>query len=331
MDPVTHGIVGATCSQFFSDKETIRTASVIGFISALAPDLDVFLGSDLDPLSTIELHRHFTHSVLFTPIGALIVSGLLWWFVRKKLSFKATYLFSLAGYATAGLMDYITSYGVYLFWPVLDDRFSLSIVSVFDPLLTLGVLILFSFAIYQKKKKLSIATIAWLFLYLSFAMLQQSRVEHAALSAIPEASQSETKLIMKPTIGNQLLWSVRFMKEDELCSMGVRSGIFSESKIYLGECKSLLDWETEYESFSETILYDDIRRFSELSDGYLVRHPNHPEVIGDGRYSMLPTTVSPLWGITIDTTKTSQHVAFDSYRDTSPETRESFLEMLFGK
>ena len=127
MDPVTHGLVGATSVQLFSDKETFRTASFIGFIAALAPDLDVFLGSASNPLLTLELHRQFSHSFIFIPFGALIVSLILWLFVKKRITFKHTYLFSLLGYSTAGLMDYITSYGVYLFWPFLDERFELNL------------------------------------------------------------------------------------------------------------------------------------------------------------------------------------------------------------
>lgn len=78
MDPVTHGLVGATSAQLFADKQKFRLASLIGGIAALAPDLDIFLGSSSDPLLTLELHRHFTHSLLFIPIGSLIVAGICW-------------------------------------------------------------------------------------------------------------------------------------------------------------------------------------------------------------------------------------------------------------
>lgn len=80
-----------------------------------------------------------------------------------------------------------------------------------------------------------------------------------------------------------------------------------------------------------SILYDDIERFSKLSDDFLVKHPDHENVIGDGRYSMLPTTLSPLWGIEIDTTHPDQHVDFGTYRDASPEVRQAFMDILFGR
>ena len=331
MDPVTHGLVGATSAQLFSDKDTFRTASFIGFIAALVPDLDVFLGSESNPLLTLELHRHFTHSFIFIPFGALIITLILWLFVKKRISFKHTYLFSLLGYSTAGLMDYITSYGVYLFWPFLDERFALNIVSVFDPLLSIGLLITASIALYKKKKVYSYGLAGWLFLYLCFAGIQKSRVKHIATNVLLAENDSNSELIIKPTIGNQILWSVRYVEDGEICSSGIRTRLFSTSVVYEGECTVLVDWNSTYKSFNGTVMYKDIERFSVLSDGLLVEHPNHPNVLGDARYSMLPTTTSPLWGITIDTTKTDQHVTFDSYRDASPEIRTKFLDMILGR
>ncbi|MEQ9089716.1 MAG: metal-dependent hydrolase [Balneola sp.] len=331
MDPVTHGLVGATGAQLLSDKDTFRTSSFIGFVAALAPDADVFLGSASNPLLTLELHRQFTHSFIFIPVGALVISLILWIFVKKRIDFKHTYFFSLMGYSTAGLMDYITSYGVYLFWPFLDERFALNIVSVFDPLLTGGLLITASIAFYKKKKAYSYGLVAWLFLYLCFAGIQKSRVEHFAADVLFGESNSNTEIITKPTIGNQILWSVRFVDDGEICSSGIWVGIFSTPIVYEGECAPLVDWKTEFKAFSATVMYKDIERFSALSEELLVQHPDYPNVIGDARYSMLPTSVSPLWGITIDTTKTNQHVPFDTYRDASPEIRSKFLNMVLGR
>ncbi len=331
MDPVTHGLVGATSAQLFSDKDTFRTASFIGLIAALAPDADVFLGSASNPLLTLELHRQFTHSFIFIPFGALVVSLILWFFVKKRISFKHTYFFSLMGYSTAGLMDYITSYGVYLFWPFLDERFALNIISVFDPFLTTGLLIAISFAFYKKKKTYSYGPVAWLFVYLCFAGIQKTRVEHIAADVLFTENDPNAEIIVKPTIGNQILWSVRFVDDREICSSGIRAGLLSTSIVYKGDCAMLVDWKSEFKSFNGTVMYKNIERFSALSDGLLVQHPNHPRVLGDARYSMLPTSVSPLWGITIDTTKTNQHVPFDTYRDASPEIRSKFLNMVLGR
>ena len=54
MDPISQGTFGGVFSQFFSSKKKITVATVIGIISGLAPDLDVFIKSSYDPLLSLE-------------------------------------------------------------------------------------------------------------------------------------------------------------------------------------------------------------------------------------------------------------------------------------
>ena len=49
MDPFTQGIVGVTASQSISQK-ALLVASLIGLLAGLAPDIDIFIRSDEDPL-----------------------------------------------------------------------------------------------------------------------------------------------------------------------------------------------------------------------------------------------------------------------------------------
>ena len=78
MDPITQGTFGGLFSQFFSSKKKITVATIIGVLAGLAPDLDVFIKSSYDPLLSLEYHRQFTHSFIFIPLGALIVTCLLY-------------------------------------------------------------------------------------------------------------------------------------------------------------------------------------------------------------------------------------------------------------
>ena len=55
MDPLTQGIVATTASQSVSTKEKIVIASIVGFLSGLAPDIDIFIRSSNDPLLFLEL------------------------------------------------------------------------------------------------------------------------------------------------------------------------------------------------------------------------------------------------------------------------------------
>lgn len=329
MDPFTHGLIGASASQSFADKRSFRAAAFIGLASAMLADLDIFLGSTSDPLLNLELHRQFTHSLVFIPVGALIATFLLWWFVKKYLTVKETYLFSLAGYATAGIMDAFTSYGVLLFWPFTNARYSLDIISVFDPFFSIGVIAFAGMAFYKRKQLFAWLALGWAALYLLFGFTQQRKAVEVARQLAQQNQHEINQLIVKPTIANNWLWSIRYTTNDSLHAAGVKLLPFTEPEIFSGGEAALLNWQEEYKSFQGTTLYNDIDRFSELSKGVLIQHPNHEQVIGDGRYSMLPTTLSPLWGIEVDTTNPNQHVQFGTYRDTSKEVREAFLDMLF--
>jgi len=331
MDPVTHGLVGATFTQSFADKKSFRAATLTGFTSALLADADIFISSSTDPLLNLEIHRQFTHSLLFIPVGALIATCLVWWFTRKYLTFKETFLFSFAGYATAGFMDYLTSYGVHLLWPFSGDRYALDIISVFDPVFTIGVLVFITLAYIKRQNLYSGIALAWILLYLLFGYSQQQKAYRAIDQVIHNQGYATKQTVVKPTIANQLLWSARYISADTVYSYGVRLIPFSEPQIYKGQTAPLLDWQSEYSDLKGTTLYRDIRRFSDLSNGYLISHPDHKNVIGDARYSMLPTILSPLWGISADTSRPNKHVSFDTYRDARSEVRKAYIDMLMGR
>ena len=331
MDPVTHGLIGASASASIAAKDHLRRAGLVGAAAAMLPDLDVLISSATDPLLQLEYHRTITHSLTFIPLGALFVAGILWWFFRKKLSFKETYLYSLLGIATAGLADIITSYGVELLWPFTAVRFSWNLISVFDPLFSLGLVVGLGWALYHKIQQPARLGIIWGILYLLFGFIQQQKAESTAHNLAQQQGHQIQELIVKPTIANQLLWSIRYTSDDSLHADGIWMAPFANSIVYQGDSAKLLNWEEEYDSYKGTTLYQDIQRFDQLSNGVLVRHPDSSQVLGDGRYAMLPTSISPLWGIKIDTTKAAQHITFETYREAGPEIRNNFINMLLGK
>lgn len=331
MDPVTHGLIGASASQSIAPKEQLRPATFIGLLSAMLADLDVLISDPNDPLLNIELHRQFSHSFIFIPVGALVVAGLLWYFFRKKMSFKTIYLLSFLGYATSGITDTLTSYGTKLLWPFLDDRFAWNLVSVFDPLFSAVILGLVLYAYYKKNPITSWFVWPWITIYLTIALVQQHRGQSVAKTMAREQNHNIERLVVKPTIGNQLIWSIRYETKDTLYANGVRLGFFTDPKIYLGESAPLLNWRKKYARFHGTTLYKDIQRFHKLSEGYLIEHPEKKNIIGDGRYAMLPTKMAPLWGIKIDTARPNQHLPFRTFRNADSTVKNAYLEMLLGR
>lgn len=330
MDPVTHGLIGASASLSAAPNEKTYFAALSGLVGAMLPDLDVLINNASDPLLQLEFHRQFSHSLLFIPIIALIATALCWLIVRKKLSLQETYLYSLLGSATAGLADTFTSYGVQLLWPFTDERFAWNIISVFDPLFTLGIIIVLGLALFKKNARYARFSLGWVALYLLFGWSQQQRATQAAYELAEQRDHKVQEFIVKPTIANEVLWSIRYLSNDTLYADGIRLMPFSEAKIYKGKSIPLLDWQQQYAEFLGTTLYKDIARFDELSEGILINHPDSGQVIGDGRYAMIPTSVQPLWGIKTDTLQPRNHVGFKAYRNPSPKVRNQFLDMLLG-
>lgn len=331
MDPLTHGLVGAVASQSVSKKEKMRPAAFTGLAAAMLADLDYYIHVPSDPLFTIEVHRTFTHSLLFIPVGALIASAVVWWFVRKHLTYKETYLYSLAGFATAGLMDAFTSYGTQLLWPFSDTRFAWNLISVIDPLFTAGVLVMVLLGVIKKRKLFITIAWGWMALILLFGCIQKDRGKQALTELANSRGHQPAQIVVKPTIGNQILWRGNYIYRDVVYTMGLRAGLLRGVKIYEGESSPLVRIDEAFGQYQGTTLYSDLQRFERLSEGYLVRHPDKPEVIGDGRYSMLPTSVLPLWGVETDTTDTESHLRFLYFRDAGDEVRSGFTNMMLGK
>ena len=62
VDPVSQGAFGAIFAQTISNKKKIFVGAILGCVAGLAPDLDIFIRSSLDPLLKLEYHRQFITS-----------------------------------------------------------------------------------------------------------------------------------------------------------------------------------------------------------------------------------------------------------------------------
>lgn len=331
MDPVSHGLLGASAAASFSNKKQIGAAVLAGGLAAMAPDLDVLINSSADPLLIIEYHRQFTHSLFFVPFGAFIVSILLWMFIKRYLTFQELYLYTFLGFATHGVMDAFTSYGTQLFWPFTDLRVAWNIVSVVDPIVTFGMLLFAGLAIWRKKRFWAWISLGWFTLFMIFGFFQNQRASEAAIELAETRGHQPERMVARPSFGNQILWRVNYKYEGRIYTDAVRPGFFSETKIYEGGSLPEFVIEREMSGFESTTLYSDLERFYHFSDGFLARHPENPNIIGDARYSMIPTSMIPLWGVEIDTTDTARHLPFSYFREIEQEDIHLFFDMLFGR
>ncbi len=332
MDLLTQGLLGASLAQSGTRQNEIRLATGIGFFAGLLADADILIQSANDPLLTVEFHRHFTHSIFFVPVGGLIAALILWPFLRKRLSFVRLYLFCFLGYSLSGVLDALTSYGTHLFWPVSEERVAFNIVSVIDPIFTLILLI--SVICAYKKKAVKVAKIGLIIaaFYLGLGWVQLQRAEVAAVVLVASRGHIAEQLLVKPTLANLVLWRSIYETEGKFYVDAIRVGLFSQPRIYPGESIKKFTIDQFLDQLpKDSTLAKDISRFTVFSTGFVAIQPEHPNLLVDVRYSNLPTTIAPLWGIEMNLQDPDQHALYRLFRDTSKETRQKFLAYLMGE
>ena len=231
MDPISQGTLGAVLPQSVLKNRNLGRLALCGALAGLAPDLDVLITSDVDPLMFLVFHRQFTHALIFIPFGALIVAGCVYPFLRKTLGFRFIYLACLLGYATHGLLDACTSYGTQLFWPFTDYRVAWNIVSVLDPALTLPLLLAVIVGLIWRKRWISWLGIVWLLGYLGLGVIQSQRALEAGLRLAEQRGHVPHRLTIKPSIANQLLWRSIYVHDDVFYVDAVRVGLTTKPMV----------------------------------------------------------------------------------------------------
>jgi inner membrane protein len=320
MDIITQAALGAALATAIAPSRQRRLAAGIGLVAGVLPDFDTLIQSGNDPLLVLDFHRHFTHALAFIPVGALLAALLLWPFLRRQLGLGRLYLYSFAGYALAGLLDACTSYGTQLWLPYSDERVAWNLIAVFDPLFTL--LLLISLLITVRRPD-SPAVHIGLFLaamYLGFGYFQQQRV----LEQMHEVAQARQhlpgRLIVKPTLGNLLLWRALYIYEGHIYADAVHAG--PRLRHYPGHRAPL--FAANYPEHAE-----DIARFRHFSDGWLVEMKRGE--IGDARYAMLPTRIDPIWSIRWNQQQSPAKLELLTRHEMDTGQRQQWLSMLLGR
>ncbi len=333
MDPITQGALGASLPQSFSRKSHVLIAGLLGFISGMTPDLDIFIRSDSDPLLFLEFHRQFTHSLIFIPIGGLICASIFYFFLcrRINISFKHTYLYCTLGYATHGLLDSCTSYGTQLLWPFTNHRYSWDTVSIIDPILTLPLLILIIVAAIRKNSKYALIGLVWVLCYQSIGLYQNHRASEIGLQLAKQRGHVPIRLNAKPTLGNLILWKVVYEIDEGFYTDGIRLGF--ETKIFPGVLTPKLNIARDFPWLEhDSQQAKDIERFTWFSQGYISVDPNNPTRVIDARYSLLPNEASGLWSIRIiKDVPFKQHAEYRMDRNLTPDRKQVFFDMLFDR
>ena len=310
MDPFSQAAFGAAAAQICARKRHYALAITVGALAGLAPDLDVFIQSNENPLMGILYHRHFTHSFAFIPVGALIVAAGLWglthlWQKLFKIKnrnippFKRLFLFSLIGYATHGMVDALTSYGTVLFWPFSEVRIAWDWVSIIDPLVTFPLMFGIWFSFRRNAPAPLLLSCTFVAAYIGFLALWHGRVVNLYEAQLRENGIVAENLRVMPLLFKPLKYRAVFRMNDEIIIANIDSPLNGAMVIHPAGAVPHLDAAAFIEKHPQ--LSDPIQTYNWFSDGFIGVFKTEPLVLGDFRYGRYDTPLTPLWAIEVDT------------------------------
>ncbi|PXA04479.1 metal-dependent hydrolase [Coraliomargarita sinensis] len=332
MDPLTQMSVGAAAAVAVARKPAdIRHALVLGALAGGAPDLDVLIRSEEDPLLSLEYHRHFTHALLLAPVIGGLVAMLYKIIFARKMPLRQLVVFGVVATLTHGLIDACTSYGTLLYWPFFNHRESWDIISIIDPIFTLPLVVCLIFAWCRRSHRFARGALLFLCLYLTVGVYQREQAEDYARSLANQRGHTPTELTARPSLGNILLWRLVYRNGDNYHVDGVRTFPGLEDRHYPGATVRAFDELDAYALMDpDSVLWRDIERFRFFSQGYLFLHENSPLVAGDLRYAMYPDSIVPLWGVTIDPSNANTHTQLKYFREVSGGAFNRLWRMIRG-
>lgn len=150
MDSLTQIVLGAAVGEAVLGRKVGNKAMLYGAIAGTIPDLDIISSFFTDTVSALEIHRGYTHSILFSVLFAPIFAYIVTKFEKYKNIKNWSWLFFWA-FITHPILDAQTTWGTQLFWP-LDIRLAFKNVFVIDPFYTVPFLVFLILAMRQKKE-----------------------------------------------------------------------------------------------------------------------------------------------------------------------------------
>ncbi len=285
MDSLTQIVLGAAVGEAVLGKKAGNKAMLYGAIAGTIPDSDTFAGYFVDPITAIEIHRGFTHSIFFSVAFAPVFGWLISKIERRSpANWKDWSWLMFFGLLTHPLLDCFTTWGTQLFWP-LGLRLSLRSIFVIDPLYTLPFLVFLVLAMFSErgsKKRRNYNMLGILissgYLLLSLGLKGLAYIEFK--SALEEQGIEYLQLETKPSPFNTILWTAN-VEVDDAYLIGNYS--FFDSKPI-----EFKQYPKNHQLLGVLRSAEEIERLMAISQGWFVISENESELFfNDLRFGVL--------------------------------------------
>lgn len=303
MDSITQGVLGAAAAQALLKRRLPQGVGWIGAFGGLLADADVFIQSSSDPTVGWLFHRHFTHSLIFIPLGGLVAALPFLWMKRFRHDRTAVILAAIIGYATHAPLDLLTSYGTQLLWPFSNHRFALDWIGIIDPIYT----VILALGLYLTGRTARPRFVRGAFLlatlYLCFGGWQHYRAGKVQQDLAARRGHQITHARVMPAPGSLLLWRSVYTHDGQMSVDGIRLPWFGAARVAQGGAVDVVtfsDLPAHAQANAETKRRFEI--FQWFADGLVAPIANAPQAYGDMRITAEPESLTPLWGLQLDET-----------------------------
>ncbi|RSK40369.1 metal-dependent hydrolase [Mangrovimonas spongiae] len=283
MDSLTQIVLGAAVGEAVLGRKVGNKAMFYGAIAGTIPDLDVIASYVTDTVSALEIHRGFTHSIVFSIVFAPIFG----WLISKIETHKSikdwTWLFFWA-FLTHPLLDAHTTWGTQLFWP-FDLRLAYKNIFVIDPLYTLPFLVFLILTMLQnrtsKKRRLFNTlglTISSFYLLISLGLKWAAHTQFK--HALEDQNIDYLAIDTRPSPLNTILWNAN-IDTKEAYLLGNYS--FFDSKPI-----RFTSYPKNHHLLGELQTHEKVQRMITISEGwYTISQKNGDLYFNDLRFGLL--------------------------------------------
>ncbi len=283
MDSFTQIVLGIAVADVCAGKELKNKTFLYGAILGTLPDLDVVVGSFLNPVDGVFIHRGISHSLLLF----LLLSPFLGWLISKiekdKINFRRATSMAFWCLFTHVLLDMFTSWGTQILWP-LETRFALKTIFVIDPLYTIPLLISLIYVWRNKDNFLRMKYVKRGLLISSAYLLLSCCIKLYALNKFENALQKQgitySEIIVKPTAFNLILWNANVSKTD--------SYLLSDYSLFDSEPISFKNYSKNTALQSQLKGNSDFEKLQKISEGwYIISEKEDALYFNDLRFGLL--------------------------------------------
>lgn len=287
MDSLTQIVLGAAVGEAVLGRKAGNKAMLYGAIAGTIPDLDVLANYFTDTITATELHRGFSHSILFS----VLMAPLLGWLINKVERKKGIGWLSWAnlffwGLFTHALLDAFTTWGTQLFWP-FDLRVAFNSIFVIDPLYTVPFLLCVLLVLFMKRNtairsRLNRFGILFSSSYLLLALVLKIHIHYRFKAALDEQNIAYKEISTRPAPMNTILWNANIDTKDSYLIADY--SLFDTTEI------TFSTYPKNRKASASIAQKPNVQRLITISQGwYLLTQQNDQWFFNDLRFGSIPT------------------------------------------